>query len=119
MTSLLPLAEAQQRLLAQIAPLPVETLTVEASAGRWLAEPLAARRTQPAADLSSMDGYAVRGDDLSGPWQVVGESAAGHPWPGVLAAGQALRIATGAMVPQGAGAVIIQEDCAREGILSP
>jgi molybdopterin molybdotransferase len=115
MTPLLPLAEAQQRLLAQITPLPVERIAVEESAGRWLAEPLTARRTQPAADLSSMDGYAVRGDDLSGPWQVVGESAAGHPWQGVLTSGQALRIATGALVPQGAGAVLIQEDCGREG----
>lgn len=117
MTPLLPLAEAQQRLLAQITPLPVERIAVEDSAGRWLAESLTAQRTQPAADLSSMDGYAVRGDDLSGPWQVVGESAAGHPWPGVLAIGQTLRIATGAMVPQGAVAVIIQEDCARKGDL--
>lgn len=117
MTPLLPLAEAQQRLLAQITPLPVERIAVEDSAGRWLAEPLTAQRMQPAADLSSMDGYAVRGDDLSGPWQVVGESAAGHPWPGVLAIGQALRIATGALVPQGAGAVLIQEDCARKGDL--
>jgi molybdopterin molybdotransferase len=83
-------------------------------AGRTFTAP----RTQPAADLSSMDGYAVRGDDLSGPWQVVGESAAGHPWPGFWPRDSFAHRHRGDGSAR-RGAVIIQEDCAREGILSP
>ena len=72
MTPPLPLAEAQQRLLSAVEPLPAETVAVERAVGRYLAKPLVAARTQPAADLSAMDGYAVRADDLAGPWKVVG-----------------------------------------------
>lgn len=115
MTPPLPLEEAQRRLLAQVEPLGSETLPVEQALGRYLAVPLVARRTQPAADLSAMDGYAVRDDDLSGPWQVVGESAAGHPFGGELNPGQAVRISTGALMPAGGGAVLLQEEAEREG----
>ncbi|MDE8654189.1 molybdopterin molybdotransferase MoeA [Novosphingobium album (ex Liu et al. 2023)] len=111
----IPLEDAQARLLQLAGPLPVERVDVEGAIGRYLAEPIAARRTQPAADLSAMDGYAVAADDLAGPWQVVGESAAGHPFGGRLAAGQAVRIATGAIVPADAQAIILQEDIARQG----
>ncbi|MDE1915583.1 MAG: molybdopterin molybdotransferase MoeA [Sphingomonadales bacterium] len=117
MTPLLPLAEAQRRLLATVEPLPLVDLTVEQAAGHWLAEPLTAMRMQPAAPLSAMDGYAVVAGDLHGPWRVVGESSAGHPWTGSLGAGEAVRIATGAVLPRDAGAVIVQEDCRREGPL--
>lgn len=113
----IPLAQAQQRLLAKVAPLPIIERPVEQAAGHWLAEPLHALRTQPAVPLSAMDGYAVIAGDLAGPWTVVGESAAGHPWRGSLGVGQAVRIATGAVLPQGAGAVVLQEDCRREGDL--
>lgn len=115
MTPLLTMAEAQQRLLATVLPLPSENLAVEQAAGRWLATPLGAVRTQPAADLSAMDGYAVRDGDLAGPWRVVGESAAGHPWLGSVGHGEAVRIATGALIPNGSGAVVVQEDCHRDG----
>jgi molybdopterin molybdotransferase len=115
MTPPLPLAEAQQRLLAAVEPLAAETVAVEQAVGRYLAEPLVAARTQPAADLSAMDGYAVRADDLAGPWRVVGESAAGHPFAGRLQHGQALRISTGALMPAGACAVLLQENAARDG----
>ena len=115
MTAPMPLDQAQARLLALATPLPIERLTIEAAQGRYLAEPLRARRTQPAADLSAMDGYAVRGDDLSGPWLVRGESAAGHPFAGSMDPGQAVRISTGALLPDGAGAVLLQENCARDG----
>lgn len=81
--------------------------------GRYLAEPLLARRTQPAADLSAMDGYAVSSYDLHGPWRLVGESAAGHPYSSRVRKGEAIRIATGALVPDGTGCVILQEDVAR------
>ncbi|SFG09683.1 molybdopterin molybdochelatase [Novosphingobium sp. CF614] len=110
----IPLEEAQARLLALVEPLPIEHVDIEGALNRYLAEPLQARRTQPAADLSAMDGYAVTGDDLAGPWHVVGESAAGHPFTGTVASGQAVRISTGAILPAGAEAVILQEDLARD-----
>ncbi|HTK71664.1 MAG TPA: molybdopterin molybdenumtransferase MoeA, partial [Croceibacterium sp.] len=111
----LPLEEAQARLLDQVSPLGVERLPAESAIGRYLGELLHARRTQPAADLSAMDGYAVRADDLSGPWRVVGESAAGHPFDRPLARGEAIRISTGAMMPAGDGAVLLQENASRNG----
>lgn len=115
MTPPLPLDEAQRRLLDQVRPLPAERVAVEAALGCYLAEDLAAARTQPPADLSAMDGYAMREDDLAGPWRVVGESAAGHPFAGTLGHGEAVRISTGALMPAGAGAVLLQENAARDG----
>ena len=115
MSALLPLAEAQERLLRGVSPLPADTVSVETAVGRYLAAPLAAARTQPAADLSAMDGYAVRSDDREGPWKVVGESAAGHPHSAALAQGQAIRISTGALMPPGDCAVLLQENATRDG----
>ncbi|MFM2301535.1 MAG: hypothetical protein RLZZ84_1271 [Pseudomonadota bacterium] len=115
MAAPLPLEEAQQRLLALAAPLPVERVPVAEALGRYLAEPLTARRTQPSADLSAMDGYAMRAADLPGPWQVIGESAAGHPFAGTVGHGEAVRISTGAHIPTGADMVLLQEDAARTG----
>lgn len=111
----LPLAEAQARLLAQVKPLGAELVSAERAIGRYLAEPLLARRTQPVADLSAMDGYAMRADDLAGPWRVAGESAAGHPFGGELARGEAIRISTGAMMPSGESVVLLQENATRTG----
>lgn len=110
-----PLEEAQARLLALAMPLPIERVDPETAIGRYLAESLHSRRTQPSTDLSAMDGYAVSPGDLAGPWQVIGESAAGHPFSGTLSTGQAVRIATGAVLPESAGAVILQEDVKRDG----
>ena len=111
----IPLEEAHARLLSAVEPLAAETIGVEKALGRYLTEPLLARRTQPAADLSAMDGYAMRADDLSGPWTVIGESAAGHPFQGSLQTGQAVRISTGALMPEGGGAVLLQEEALRSG----
>lgn len=111
----LTLAAAQRRLIDLAPPLPVEHRACADCAGFYLAHPVTARRTQPAAAQSAMDGYAVRAADLPGPWAVIGESAAGHPFGGALAAGQAARISTGALLPAGADMVLLQEDCAREG----
>jgi len=111
----LPVAEAQARLLRQAKPLPAETLATEQAVGRYLAAPLPAARTQPAADLSAMDGYAIRVDDVTGPWRVVGESAAGHPFTGKLTQGEAIRISTGALMPSGQSVVLLQENAARNG----
>lgn len=115
MAALLSLAEAQARLLALAGPLPVERVPVDQALGRYLAEPLLAARTQPPADLSAMDGYAMRSADLPGPWRVIGESACGHPFAGTVGTGEAVRIATGGLLPRGADMVLIQEDAAREG----
>lgn len=110
----LPLEEAQARLLALAEPLPIERVDPAGALGRFLATPMVARRTSPAADQSAMDGYAVGESDLTGPWKVVGESAAGHPFAGSPGPGEAIRISTGALMPQGADCVILQEDIARE-----
>ncbi|WP_395333005.1 molybdopterin molybdotransferase MoeA [Novosphingobium sp. BL-8H] len=111
---MLTLEEAQAQLLRLIEPLPIERVDVPGALGRYLAEPLLARRTQPAHDVSAMDGYAVSEGDISGPWHVVGESAAGHPYDAAVTPGQAVRISTGALLPVGAGGVILQEDVSRD-----
>ena len=110
----LPLEEAQARLLGLAPGLPVEQRAVADCAGYWLAEPLTAVRTQPARAMSAMDGYAVRNGE-AGPWRVAGESAAGRPFSGTLAAGEAVRISTGAVMPEGTDCVLLQEDCDRDG----
>ncbi len=109
------LKDAQERLHEAARPIGTETLDVEEALGRYLAQPLFAARTQPAADLSAMDGYAVRSCDTEGPWQVVGESAAGHPYRSELQAGEAVRISTGALMPPGDCAVLLQENAERSG----
>jgi len=111
----LDLEDAQARLLAMAEPLGTERMPVNEALGRYLAEPLLARRTQPPADLSAMDGYAVHSADLPGPWQVIGESACGRPFGGTVTTAEAVRIATGALLPKGADLVLLQEDCQREG----
>ena len=117
MAALLPVADAQNRLLAMAPRVGSELLPLLDAAGRWVAEPIIARRTQPAADLSSMDGYAIRFDDLPGPWRVVGESAAGHAFKGPIQSGEAARIFTGAAMPAGADSVLVQEEAVRDGEL--
>ncbi|MFC4255857.1 molybdopterin molybdenumtransferase MoeA [Altererythrobacter xixiisoli] len=111
----LPLEDAQRRLLDLVTALGSENLPVADALGRCLAQPVLAQRRQPAADLSAMDGYAMRIDDLAGPWQVIGESAAGHPFPGGLQRGEAIRISTGALMPTDGGAVLLQEEALRDG----
>lgn len=111
---LIPLAEAQERLFALARPRPVVSVPLMQAIGHALAEPLIAKRCQPAADLSAMDGYAIRWANMPGPWRVAGESAAGRPFAGSVSSGEAIRISTGAMVPDGADTVLVQEDCARK-----
>jgi len=111
----LPLEEAQRRLMMIAPALPIAHRATADCLGFHLAEPLIALRTQPAADVSAMDGYALRAADLPGPWHVIGESAAGRPFGGTVGPGEAARISTGALVPAGADMVLIQEDALREG----
>jgi molybdopterin molybdotransferase len=111
--------EALARVLASAeAPLEEEKVALEAAYGRVLARDLDALRTQPPFPNSAMDGYAVRAaDTASAPatLTVVGESAAGHAFQGALGLGEAVRIFTGAPMPDGADAIVIQEDVRREG----
>ena len=112
---LLPVAEAQRRLFGLASPVAAEAAPLAQAAGRWASADILARRTQPATDLSAMDGYALRFADLPGPWRVVGESAAGRPFAASVGAREAVRIFTGAAMPAGTDTVLIQEEAAREG----
>lgn len=110
--------QALARILDGVAPTAAETVPIARAHGRTLAANLAARLTQPPFDASAMDGYAVRASDvatLPARLDVIGEAAAGHPFEGALAHGQAVRIFTGAPVPAGADAVVIQENTQRDG----
>lgn len=108
--NLMPVEKAQDRLLALAAPLPVEHVALLAAMGRYLAEPVVAGRDQPWADLSAMDGYAIRYADMPGPWRVSGESRAGGTAPNaIVAPGDAMRIFTGAPLPDGTDTILIQE----------
>jgi molybdopterin molybdotransferase len=114
---LIPVEEALKRVLDGAVALPAEEVPIAEAYGRVLAKPLASRRTQPPADLSSMDGYAARAADLAKPatLKLVGASAAGRPYAGSVAPGQTARIFTGALLPEGADTVIPQEDAKTEG----
>lgn len=112
--AMISLEAAQSQLLALAKPLPAETVPLIDAAGRWAAEDVVAKRTQPARALSAMDGYAIASGS-AGPWRVIGESAAGRPFAGIVAAGEAVRIFTGAAIPTGADAVVIQENVERDG----
>lgn len=112
---MISVAEAQARLLALASPLPPVERELTQAIGHYLHAPLMAKRTQPAADLSAMDGYAIAVEDFPGPWRVIGESAAGRPFTGTLESGAAVRIFTGAHVPQSADSILIQENTVRDG----
>lgn len=114
MSKLLPVEEAQARLLALRAPLASEKVAFSEMLGRYLSDDVVALRDQPAAPLSAMDGYAIRHADLPGPWTVAGEVAAGAVAAAPLGRGEAVRIFTGAPLPDGADTVLIQEDVAVE-----
>jgi molybdopterin molybdotransferase len=112
---MISLEEAQVRLFALRGAVEAENVPLVDAAGRWAAEDVIALRTQPARDLSAMDGYAIRACDAPGPWAVIGESAAGRLFDGTVGAGDAVRIFTGAVVPDGADCVLIQENAERKG----
>ena len=115
--ALLPVDEAIARLLAGVEPLATEQVPLLEAGGRVLATELAAQRTQPPFPASAMDGYAVRAEDASrGAWlRVMGESRAGCRFGARLDRGEAVRVFTGAPVPQGADAILIQENARRDG----
>jgi molybdopterin molybdotransferase len=114
---MLTVPEALARILGMLSPVGVETVPLVEAAGRVLAEPVAATRDQPPFRTTSMDGYAVRAADCApgARLRVVGEAPAGRAWAGVVGPGEALRVFTGAPMPEGADAVLIQEDADRDG----
>jgi len=116
--ALMPVADALAAVLAGAEPLPEELVALDAAWHRVLARDIAALRTQPPQAMSAMDGYAVRSVDAASAGarlKVIGEVAAGRPFDGALGAGETLRIFTGGVIPQGADAVVIQEDTVADG----
>ncbi len=117
-TNLIPVADALARVIGAIPLLPAEQVPVAEALGRVVAETVVSRRTQPPANVSAMDGYAVRVADVKEvPTTLtrIGESAAGSAYGGSVGAGGAVRIFTGAPVPAGADCIIIQEDTEADG----
>jgi len=113
--------EAVERIRSIARPLGTETVTLECAGGRVLAAPVIACVDSPRLDVSAMDGYAVRAEDLCAfpaSLKIVGESFAGRAWQGVVETGSCVRIFTGAAVPRGADRVVIQEGVRREGDLA-
>jgi len=116
--ALMPVSDALAAVLAGVEPLPEEKASLDEAYHRVLARDVAARRTQPPQAMSAMDGYAVRAVDaaaVDSRLTVVGEVAAGRPFAGTVGAGEAVRIFTGGVIPDGADAVVIQEDTIADG----
>jgi molybdopterin molybdotransferase len=116
--ALMPVADALAAILEGSQPMPVELVALEAAHHRVLARDVAARRTQPPQAMSAMDGYAVRAADAAqaqARLKVIGEVAAGRPFDRPIGPGEAARIFTGGVIPDGADAVVIQEDTIADG----
>lgn len=115
--ALLPVDEARKRILDGVLPISeIEEISLEAAINRVLSNDIAASRSQPPFASSAMDGYAIRAADLHdtpAEFDVVGEAPAGHGYAGTVSGGQAVRIFTGAPVPEGADTIVIQEDVER------
>ncbi len=108
--------EALSRCLALATPLPAEAVVLRHAVGRMMAQPALAGRDQPPFEASAMDGYALRGDPVAGDtFVVIGAAQAGLGFAGAVGDGQAVRIFTGAPVPQGATRVVLQEDVSVAG----
>ncbi len=109
--------EARARILSGLNAVPAETVALAEAWGRVTAEPVIARLTQPPADVSAMDGYALRAADgpAGAALHVIGSAPAGHPFAGAVGAGETVRLFTGSVVPDGADAILLQEDATRDG----
>ena len=115
---LLTVREAHARVIAAFAPLPAEMVSVADAAGRVMASAPTARLTQPPSDLSAMDGYAVRAEDVPAvpsTLKLVGQAPAGGSYDHALKPGETVRIFTGGPLPMGADSIVIQEDTKAEG----
>jgi len=116
--ALMPVADALAAILAGAEPLAEEMVALDAAFRRVLARDVAALRTQPPQAMSAMDGYALRADDaaqVQARLKVIGEVAAGRPFERMVGPGEAVRIFTGGVIPDGADAVVIQEDTVADG----
>jgi molybdopterin molybdotransferase len=116
--ALMPVSDALALVLDGAAPLPEEKVALDQAYHRVLARDIAALRTQPPEPMSAMDGYAVRAADADrarATLKVIGEIAAGRPFDRALGPGEAARIFTGGVVPDGADAIVIQEDTIAAG----
>jgi len=107
--------QARAAMLAAVQPLGTERAGLDTALNRILAQTITAFRDQPPFAVSAMDGYALRSADAPGQLRVTGESAAGRGFEGICETGAAVRISTGAAMPDGADAVVIQEDVSRNG----
>src|SRR4029453_6034417 len=115
MADLLSIAEAQHLVLERARPLPAENVPLESAARRVLAEPARAEIDLPPFPSSAMDGYAVRAEETPGRLRIEARIAAGNPATAALEPGQAMGIATGGVVPDGADAVIPIEYVVEDG----
>ena len=118
--ALMPVSDALAAVLADVEPVAEEMIALDGAWHRVLARDVAAGRTQPPQAMSAMDGYAVRSADatkVDTQLKLIGEVAAGRPFAASVGAGQAVRIFTGGVIPDGADAVVIQEDTIAEGNL--
>jgi molybdopterin molybdotransferase len=112
---MIPVAEALRQILALVGPLDTEEVPLRAAGGRMLAHAVTARRSQPPFATSVMDGYAVAEAAPGGRLRVIGTSLAGRRWDGMVGGGEAVRIFTGAPVPDGATRIVMQEDVTVHG----
>ena len=109
--------EARGRILDALRPTPAEVVALADAWNRVTAQDVAARLTQPPADVSAMDGYALQANDgaLQARLRVVGAAPAGHPFDGQVNTGEAIRLFTGSVVPAGTDTILLQEDATRDG----
>ncbi len=118
MSGLISVDEALALLAQHALTLPIQTVPLAATLGARLAAPVIAKVSRPPAAVSAMDGYAVRLSDVGAPGvrlRVIGDAPAGQPFAGAIGPGEALRIFTGSVIPEGADHVVIQEDADRSG----
>jgi molybdopterin molybdotransferase len=116
--ALLPVEDALHKVLSGVKPTAAETVKLSTARGRVLARSILAKRDQPPFDASAMDGYAVNSASLGqmpARLKVIGVSAAGHAFKGLVKAGEAVRIFTGAPLPRSTDAVVIQENAEKDG----
>ncbi len=114
---MLSVEEARARIIANLRPVAAEIVALAEAWNRATAAPVVARLTQPPADVSAMDGYALRAQDGTegATIHVIGSAPAGHPFEGNIGSGEAVRIFTGSIIPPGADAILLQEDATRHG----
>ena len=111
---MLSVEEARARILEDVEPVATEIVSIADAWGRVLAAPVIARVAQPPHDVSAMDGYALRSAGGTS-FTVIGHAPAGHPWTGHVGEGEAVRLFTGSVVPDGADCVVVQEDTEADG----